>query len=209
MKTTILTLVGLLGGALVDAQWTVVSKPFQLILQSTNATLDGTCKYACSIFTRLTNIPSALSTCHVGAARETLCTTSTRVPKGTTFQHNTSISDSSTSVNDSPGMLWQLLVAAGGIEYPSPMQIIQDGQTELAMLNFFPGQPFTAIRFAEDGAMYVSLNVNGKGDQKIESWYVCSTAREHEMETLNWKITMSGAPQNPTCQRVRVQRIYA
>lgn len=42
----------------------------------------------------------------------------------------------------------------------------------------------------------------------LKSWYVCLTTWGYTYETLVWKVGQAGEPQNPSCQKVEVKRVF-
>jgi hypothetical protein len=45
-------------------------------------------------------------------------------------------------------------------------------------------------------------------EEKVKQWYVCTTDVGYVLETLAWVIGKQATPQNPTCQKVEVKRVW-
>ena len=89
--------------------------------------------------------------------------------------------------------------------------------SNLANPTFYPGnQTYTPVGFKDCGEMYipqyqddtVSPPVYYTPTLQLENWYVCLTRWSYLYSTLSWKIGVKGEPQNPTCQEVRVMRVF-
>ena len=44
--------------------------------------------------------------------------------------------------------------------------------------------------------------------ENATNWYVCLTRYAYLYETLVWKIGVKGEPQNPSCKKVQVTRVF-
>ena len=89
--------------------------------------------------------------------------------------------------------------------------------SNIAIPIFAPGNStYTAVYFTERGVMYIP---NWTADtqrppehlqdtEMLENWYICLTKYMYLRETLVWKIGVKGEPQNPSCQKVRVEREF-
>lgn len=82
---------------------------------------------------------------------------------------------------------------------------------------FFPGtSPFALIAFEQDGCTYVSVvqddtvspPVFYNPARKVKNWYICLTRWSYLYQTLSWKVGVTGQPQNPSCQKVDVIRVF-
>ncbi|KAF1961111.1 hypothetical protein CC80DRAFT_488457 [Byssothecium circinans] len=184
----------------------VNSPPFRLFLKSSNSSLNGT----------------AIGACHQGAATEGACITNERitdpVQSYTTFYHATSSSSSNNSTYDAPGLLYWNLTS--NIVAPSSMRFIQRWTSNLATPIFLPGNASTTtVHFAKDcEEMYLPRGLDDtvsppswltpSVSEKVQSWYVCLTKFSYLYTTLEWKVGVTGEPQNPTCQKVSVYRVF-
>lgn len=201
------------------AQSETNSQPFRLFLKATNATLDnkGTCSFNHSHMNVLNQV-TALGTCHEGAALEGMCVTGetpdTAPTLSTTFYQ--AITASSTPRDDYGILFWNLTLS-GNFSVPSAMEFSIDATSNAAMPIFFPNNSSsTAVSFKESGNMYIARNVDDtvsppaslNTTQALENWYICLTRWSYLYQTLVWKIGVEGVPQNPSCQKVAVQRVF-
>ncbi|KAF2640857.1 hypothetical protein P280DRAFT_507439 [Massarina eburnea CBS 473.64] len=190
------------------AQRDANSKPFRLFIKSSNSTINGT----------------ALGACHQGAAIEGACITSDRItdpPRSyTTFYHSEWANE---PANDLPGILFYNLTLGGSQpnstrQVPSAMQFESIATSDIAWPNFSPKNiTNTYVYFAKDcEEMYIPLNLDDtvsppaylEKTKKVQNWYVCLTRWSYLYTTLNWKFGVTGKPQNPSCQKVSVYRVF-
>ena len=95
-------------------------------------------------------------------------------------------------------MLLQLLVLEAFVVVP----------TRLDLLGGFA--------FEEDGCLYIDASrddtvsppVYFDPDRHVKNWYICLTRYSYLYTTLSWKVGLTGTPQNPSCQKVDVIRVY-
>ena len=181
------------------------SAPFNLYLSSTNETLD--------------NIP--LSACHSGAAIESLCidTRNDSASEFDTFYFNYT----TLTIPSPSGILTWNLVGSGFVENEA-MAFIYNPTSNVALPLLYP-DPDQAqqIQFNnKTGEMGIALTVvdtvsppyaaepmkNGKY-QPVYRWYVCRTYfLGYTYETLAWKLGNEATPENPSCQSVKVRRVF-
>lgn len=45
-------------------------------------------------------------------------------------------------------------------------------------------------------------------NKKVKNWYICLTRYSYLYQTLSWKVGLTGRPQNPSCQKVDVIRVF-
>ncbi|KAH6642660.1 hypothetical protein C7974DRAFT_328184 [Boeremia exigua] len=206
MKLTALLFATLSAFTAVQGYYDISSPDFRLILRSSNSTLNGT----------------ALGACHQGAATEGLCPTRETVQNPpssyTTFYHNVSSDDNATAgAANTKGILNWILQAADGANYSSAMGLSLSDTSNVANPIFFPGMiAHSPIAFEEDGCTYieavqddtVSPPVYFKPIRKVKNWYVCYTRWSYLYYTLAWKVGLTGQPQNPSCQKVDVIRVF-
>lgn len=204
-------LAGLLGSLLMRgalAQFGVASKPFALVVESSNSTLNG----------------SLLLACHEGAAIEGLCPTYTKL---STYQANSSLSmptftfnTSETSGGSTSGTdqdldlgLVVFLLRGGNFNLSSPLKLSYSPVSNVAIPLFTPsdGDQFAFNKNNELGVQWnvddtVVPIINNRAFFK-QSWYICETYWGYRYTTLAWKVGVA-QPQNPTCQSVCVKRVF-
>ncbi|KAL3418556.1 hypothetical protein PVAG01_10272 [Phlyctema vagabunda] len=207
MKTSMIaSFLALAASTPVLAQYTNQSAPFQLILVSENKTIDGT----------------ALSACHAGAAIEALCVGSKAgygvpVPSSsTTFTFNTSTSTGST-VNETIGetgyVTWEL--RGGNFNLSSPLGLTYNPSSNVALPLLEPGYGNTLMAFDSEGLLNIQSYIDDRlpppytGEQTAYyRWFVCKTYYTgYQYTTLAWTLG-DGEPQNPTCSKVDVKRVF-
>jgi len=181
------------------AQYDNQSAPFNLVILSKNSTING----------------SALLACHEGAAIEGLCPSYSLhlgSAGASTYNFNTSSSDTTPSVNDT-GLLTYLLVG-GNFQVSEPMQLSVNPTSNVAVPLFSPSDESTQVAFDAAG----KLNIQGYIDDTTSPlglgvlkayyrWYVCETYVGYDYQTLGW-VLGDKKPQNPSCQKVEVVRVF-
>lgn len=97
------------------------------------------------------------------------------------------------------------------------MHISSTLDSNVAIPIFSPGDSsYTLIAFEKDGCTYISVSrddtvsppVYFNPDKKVKNWYVCLTRWSYLYHTLSWKVGLTGEPQNPSCQKVDVIRVF-
>lgn len=82
---------------------------------------------------------------------------------------------------------------------------------------FYPGtSSFTLISFEENGSAYLTANRDDtvsppeyyNPPRKLKNWYICLTRWSYLYKTLSWKTGVTGEPQNPSCQKVDIVRVF-
>jgi len=200
MKSSIFSLASLLAlsASLATAQ-VVESAPFKLIIISPNSTINGT----------------SLTACHEGAAIEGLCSTQTMGlsdSPGSLFNHNTTTGQTVNATIGGPGTLTYELAGAN-FNISEPMSLSFNPTSNVAVPLFIPGYDITSVAFDKDEKMNIQGYVDDTVDpakyevQAYYRWYVCITYTGYTYSTLTW-VTGPGAPQNPTCQKVDVKRVF-
>ncbi|KAF2655470.1 hypothetical protein K491DRAFT_692931 [Lophiostoma macrostomum CBS 122681] len=185
------------------AQYTKRSPPFELIvLAPHNATLNG----------------STLDACHEGAAIEGFCRGPqiTSTPSyGSSFYFNTSTSNSNSKASDVQGVLSYDLVIADNTTVPSSMYLVDTWTSNVAVPILSPGyDPVTEVYFDAQDFMYIlstqddTVSPAGQKQEKVKQWYVCTTYYGYTYDTLAWTVGKRAKPQNPTCQKVEVKRVW-
>lgn len=187
-----------------EPYYNITSKPFYLVVTSDDGTVNST-----------------LSACHVGAALESLCLSSAKAGDSpaelpaTTFQFNTSIysqaPDPSLGV---PGILtWTLQTST--LNVSSSAAFNYDITSNLAVPILSPGsdQP-TLVAFDSCDDLAIQAYVPGKNDTQgvtkaFNRWYACNTTyTSYTYNNLAWGLG-KGAPDNESCVKVNVMRVFA
>ncbi|TVY92323.1 hypothetical protein LAWI1_G002184 [Lachnellula willkommii] len=184
----------------VNAQYyTNQSAPFNLVLTSQNTTLNG----------------STLGSCHEGAAIEGLCVAGplSSDSNNYTFNYTTASTTEPTGL-DVTGLLTYLLVG-GNFEESSPLQLDPVVTSNVAVPLFQPSYEGQMVAFDDNNKLVIlrssddtkPLPNNDSG--AISNWYACTTDYGYLYQTLAWVVgTESAVPQNPTCQKVEVVRVF-
>ncbi|KAF2179267.1 hypothetical protein K469DRAFT_716525, partial [Zopfia rhizophila CBS 207.26] len=188
------------------AQYLNQSEPFQLVLLSANSTING----------------STLSACHEGAAIEGLCLSNSisiskpeAIAPGT-FYFNTS--DTITPPNATLGATGYLtyLLIGGNFEISEPMGLYVNPTTNVALPLFYPGDTYaTTVAFDEKGLLNIQGYIDDTtvpatvgGFKAYYRWYSCTTYYTgYTYVTLSWGLG-EGKPQNPSCVKVDVKRVF-
>jgi hypothetical protein len=188
-----------------SAQYLNQSEPFNLVLVSENATVNG----------------DTLSSCHTGAAIESLClsnSNSTSKPEpipAAVFTFNTSesvfVPNATLGV---PGIVTWTLPASPPI--PEALGLSFDPTTNVALPLLWPGDSLATTMAFDSNNL---LNIQGYVDDTVDPivagnytayyrWYSCNTYYAgYQYVTLAWKVG-EGEPQNPSCIKVDVKRVF-
>jgi hypothetical protein len=103
---------------------------------------------------------------------------------------------------DTPGILVYVLHGAG-FEVPSAMHLNTSPGSAVTVPVFSPGPDSdTTVEFEDCGSMYIANQVNTK------SWYLCLTSYGYTRITLAWNGGLTTEPQDPTCRKVDVERVW-
>lgn len=190
----------------VKAQFNNQSAPFQLVLVSDDKKIDG----------------ETLSTCHEGAAIESLClSNSITVSKPSpipadVFTFNTSeqvVTPNATL--GAPGWLTWLLVG-GNFEVSEALGLQTNPVTNVAHPQFFPGNTAaTVMAFDKNDLLNIQGYVDDTQNPPVAGdyvayyrWYSCLTYYVgYQYQTVNW-VLGDGKPQNPSCVKVDVKRKF-
>ncbi|KAG5999425.1 hypothetical protein E4U21_006818 [Claviceps maximensis] len=173
----------------------IQSKPFILVIhESSDKTLQG----------------QTFSTCHSGAAIESIC-----LYRGTnaTFNHNTTEGVQS-GPGGMPGILtWNL---SSQPPIPSSMTFNVDPSTNVALPLFFPGSNNAEwVSFDNKEELNIATYLDdtqsppsGQRSRVLKRWFVCDTYfTGYRYKTLSW-VLGNGKPQNPSCVKVAVRRRF-
>lgn len=146
-----------------------------------------------------------LSACHEGAAIESLCI----YGSGTQFHLNTT---QSTAANE-PGVLTWLL-PAGGLNYSESMRFSIDDSSNVAHPQFYPDNEATWVAFDDNNLMTIFSYLDDTvtppaytNGTALYRWYLCRTYWGYDYTTLNW-VLGAGQPQNPSCVKADVKRVF-
>jgi hypothetical protein len=110
-----------------------------------------------------------------------------------------------------------VLHAGGGLNVSSAMSFSSGDVSNIAVPIFMPGEPpYTLVSFGECGSMYKEAYQNDTVSPpegfspplKVMNWYICLTRWSYTYVTLVWKVGLTGEPQNPSCQKVDVERVW-
>lgn len=193
--------------ALTSAQYyNISSEPFQLVLLSADDSINDT-----------------LSTCHTGAAIESLCLSNSNTPSkpdpqaSATFTFNTSAyipPSSDPSLGQAGILAWTLPTVQN--DYPSSLTFNYDPTTNTAVPLLQPGdQGSQLLAFNAENELIVTGYVDWAADPPAagnetayKRWYACKTYfAGYRYENLVWGLGPE-KPQNPTCVGVSVRRVF-
>ncbi|EKD12637.1 hypothetical protein MBM_09206 [Drepanopeziza brunnea f. sp. 'multigermtubi' MB_m1] len=186
------------------------SAPFNLVLSSRNKTLDGSKLYAC----------------HEGAAIEGLCVAKTAPASSGVFtlvplSPVTHLERNYTDINGPPqdsetgytGLITWLLVG-GNFVTSSSLQLQPSATSNVAVPLFFPGpEGYANFGFDKDDRLFVPSYIDDTvtppvyRKERLYRWYACLTNAGYVYETLAW-VVGTCKPQNPTCEKVTVKRVF-
>jgi len=188
-----------LGTTQITAQFLNASAPFNLIVLSDNSTING----------------SALTACHEGAAIEGLCLGGI-LSKPTDISYETytfNISSSPVDVEPSIGFSGYLVWELQGVNFnlSSPLTLSFNPTSNIALPLFEPTAYGTSLAFDVNDL----LNIQGSDGYLPTSgttvayyrWYICETDGGYLYTTLAWAVG-AGKPENPTCSKVHVKRVF-
>jgi hypothetical protein len=97
-----------------------------------------------------------------------------------------------------------------------PMSLYLQPETNVALPLFIPGYDTTYVGFDKEDKLYISYYVDdtvsppkaGK-TKKLYNWYTCETYYTgYTYTTLAWLIGRECKPQNPSCEKVDVVRVF-
>ncbi|TVY85578.1 hypothetical protein LSUE1_G000088 [Lachnellula suecica] len=175
------------------------SAPFYLVLSSQNETLNGT----------------TLSSYHEGAAIESFGLGGPLSTASVEYTFNYSIQSwqdpPPTGVNLTGLLTWEL--RGGNFNLSSPMQLSYTPSSNVAVPLLEPSDDGTLVAFDDENKLTI---LSYQDDTKplpnyavtpTYNWYVCTTYVGYLYQTLAW-VVGNAEPQNPTCQKVDVLRIF-
>lgn len=195
-QTLLLPIVSLL--TLTTAQYTNQTAPFNLVIHSTNSTLNNT----------------LLSACHEGAATEGLCIVpkSSEPPNPASTQYRLNYT-AATTPSPVTGTVGYITFDLPGV-FQEPLLFSYSPSTNVAVPLFVPEQSGTPFGILDDGTVVVpgyiddSVSPIEYGTVKAyDRWVVCNTYVGYQYQTLAW-VMGKGEAQNPSCQVVGLRRVY-
>ncbi|KAH8807710.1 hypothetical protein F5884DRAFT_345638 [Xylogone sp. PMI_703] len=181
-------------------QYTNASDPFTLVLSAANPDYNN----------------HTLVPCHEGAAIEALCVAGLYDPLNSAiFTFNSS--DYNLAHPPSRGGPSGILVYSldgNGFDESSGLGLTYSDVSNVAVPLFHPGSS-EAVQVAFDNADILNIqgwiDVGLAGEEQTSvpfyRWYVCKTYVGYAYTTLSWTVG-SGYPDNPTCEKVGVKRIF-
>ncbi|KAF2659950.1 hypothetical protein K491DRAFT_549848, partial [Lophiostoma macrostomum CBS 122681] len=192
--------------ASVSAQFDNQSAPFHLVLISDDSSVDG----------------DTLSACHAGAGIESLClshsisTSKTAAIAATPFQFNTS--DSVVTPNKTLGAPGYLTYELQGSNFneSEALGLYIDRSTNVGLLLLEPGtQDAIVVAFDSNNLLNIQDYIDDTQDPPVAGnytayyrWYSCTTYYVgYQYVTLTW-VLGEAKPQNPTCVKVDVKRVF-
>ncbi|KAI0998555.1 hypothetical protein K3495_g9641 [Podosphaera aphanis] len=188
----------LLASSVVFAQFlTDQTPPFNLVISSTNKTING----------------SILYSCHEGAAIQALCLTSSPSDQSSVYRLNYTAQRFVDPVLGNTGVLtWTL----EGVNFnaSTSMKLGYDPTSNVAVPLLTPMNEGTTIGFDNTAQMYIPGYADDTSLLNIASiktyrrWFVCDTNAGYKYKTLAWVVGLYSNPQNPTCQKVEVVRRF-
>ncbi|WPH03889.1 Hypothetical protein R9X50_00677200 [Acrodontium crateriforme] len=192
--TAILSGSALLAG--LAAAQTVQSKPFNLIVENAqNKSINGL----------------GFASCHEGAAIESLCL---GYDKATFYLNTTQGGQSGVTGDGVPGVLNWNLKGSNFVESEG-MSFFVDPSTNVALPLFEPAYQSQYVAFDGKDLMNIQSYLddtksppNSEQARALYRWYVCNSNFEgYVYQTLNW-VLGNGKPQNPSCQKVDIKRVF-
>lgn len=188
-----------LAASQVSAQYLNQSAPFSLIITSDNSTING----------------SSLITCHEGAAIEGLCFGAIVAGGSSTYNFNYSSSVTPDPTIGVVGILTYEL-RGGNFNLSSPMQLTYNPASNVAVPMLTPSEGGQEVAFDANNKLTIPQYIddtqapapNPYVPKPLYRWYVCTTYEGYTYTTLAWALGKD-VPQNPTCQKVDVVRVFS
>ncbi|KAI1206232.1 uncharacterized protein F4807DRAFT_440404 [Annulohypoxylon truncatum] len=193
------------GLALAQSNYPNQSAPFNLVLQSSNDTLNG----------------QKLAACHSGALIESLCLdTSVSTPEFQTFYFNGSAQAPTTPGFLPSGLItWTFTGGSPPLTTNTAMQFLYNAASNLAFPLIWPStEGAQPVSFTDEGLLAVGANTNDavSPPQPFENdieyladrWAICVTYWEGYGYTALQYVMGDKEPQNPSCQLVTIKRVY-
>ncbi|KAF4628641.1 hypothetical protein G7Y89_g9516 [Cudoniella acicularis] len=143
-----------------------------------------------------------------GAAIEGLCVGGPVNTYSGQYYFNTS---SVPDVNTTGLLTWEL--HGGNFNLSSPMDFSYNPASNVAVPLFTPSETGTNVAFDERNRMNLQQYLDDTKPlpnyavKPLYRWYVCTTYAGYLYQTLAW-VMGDGKPENPTCQKVDVVRVF-
>tara|TARA_R110002003_G_scaffold119_5_gene10581 strand:- start:5654 stop:6160 length:507 start_codon:yes stop_codon:yes gene_type:complete len=132
------------------------------------------------------------------------------------FHHNvSSVAPDQPNAVDRPGVLGYTFESLLGEVRPLSMNIqtgakfVNDPTPNIGVPIFdtwYTVIPYTLVNFDQCGRMYRADTENPP--MNVKNWYMCDVRYNYQYETLVWKIGLTSELNNPTCQKVEVERVW-
>ncbi|RCI08387.1 hypothetical protein L249_8859 [Ophiocordyceps polyrhachis-furcata BCC 54312] len=181
------------------AAQSVQSKPFHLVIESSDKHING----------------QGFTACHTGAAIESLCIYN-KAERSTFYLNTTEGSESPLKNYEPSGVLvWNLPVQP--TTYSESMSFSVEPSTNVALPLFEPSPSSQYVTFDRQGRLAIVSYLDdthsppsGSQPRGLRNWYLCHTYYSaYSYHTLNWVLGSGKAkPQNPSCVKVEVRRLY-
>ncbi|KAI1766485.1 hypothetical protein GGR53DRAFT_486266 [Hypoxylon sp. FL1150] len=205
MVRPIFTLAAVFGLASAQGTYPNQSAPFNLVVSSENSTLDGL----------------QLGACHAGAAVESFCVfANITTPQFLTFYFNGSAEPPSDPAYLPAGLLtWTFTGGVPEFTSSTAMTFMYNTASNLAFPLIWPSaDDAQAISFTDDGLLAVGANVDDtlSPPEPFENyvtyltdrWAICKTYWQGYGYTALQYVLGDQKPQNPSCEYVKVQRVF-
>jgi hypothetical protein len=184
----------LIATSVTTAAPTAVEKPFQLSVVSSNSTLNG----------------KILAPCHWHVLTQGLCPQPATETKPERDSFNTT-----TKPSGAVSMNWSLTRGQPGPQMVLNFTLSSSIFSNVANAMFTSSDYAWDVFFDEKDLMYLEgmaddrkVPIEEYTVQKYYRWYVCNTVyNSYRYQTLAWG-QGEPAPQNPTCQKIDVKRLY-
>ena len=182
------------------AQYLNQTAPFALVVLSQNETYNGT----------------TLGACHEGAAIEGLCigaTFSQPIPSSVeTFTFNYS---SSQTVDPNVGCQGYLTyeLQGGNFNLSSPLSLSYNPSSNVAIPLLEPSESGQTVAFKDDDLMGITQYLDDTvtppayNVKTLYRWYICQTNAGYAYTTAAW-VLGDGVPQNPSCVKADIKRVF-
>ncbi|PHH64513.1 hypothetical protein CDD81_4292 [Ophiocordyceps australis] len=185
-------------GAIAATAQDVQSRPFKLIIQSADKTLNDL----------------QFATCHTGAAIESICLGGN---DGATFYFNTTQGSQSPIEGYEPSgvLVWNLVGESFFVS--EPMSLYLDPSTNVGLPLLEPGYSNQQVTFDPSGRLAIFSYVDDTKTPPTydkfrahRNWFVCKTYySSYQYTTLAWVVGSGNVrPQNPSCVKVEVYRKF-
>ncbi|KAG0645496.1 hypothetical protein D0Z07_8543 [Hyphodiscus hymeniophilus] len=199
MRTSTLAGLMALAASSTTAQFVNTTAPFALLVLSQNETYNGT----------------TISPCHEGAAIEGLCIgTKLGSPPPAFVQTYTQNYSASATVDPTIGVVGYLIfdLPVSGLNESSPMSFAYNPSSNVAVPLFEPSESGQEVAFHED-QLFIPSFTNDQvtpptfEENVFDRWYICNTNVGYNYITVAWALG-DAAPQNPSCVKASIRRVF-